>query len=334
MKNRKKFLEIQRKLMEEVQKKLPENRVWADEIAELFEVSVSSMYRRIRGEQLLSLDEICALCQRFDISFDALMNVKTPRQFDCVYSPVNSAIYQEYQDYISSLFQNFERIKASESSSILLSAADIPLFHLLACDELRFFNLFTYANSVYDYEGSMEEFLEEMKTPEIVHYHHQISDAYEHIPSTEIWTNNTLVPTLKLISYYLGLCRFTDKELPLLLCEQLLNILNKLQKWVENCSKDDGNTPFGLYWSDMEPDNTYILLNHGEYSNCIVKLFTINHLNVYEHAFCRETEIWLTKLSKRAVLLSGSSERDKVKFFNTQRHKVKSLIETINAHFE
>ncbi|MCL1974012.1 MAG: hypothetical protein FWG54_04250 [Bacteroidetes bacterium] len=334
MKNSENFLEIQKALFEEVQKKLPKHHSLVESVSEVLHIGADSAYRRIRCDKLLNISEIYALCAHFNLSFDILTGATNKYRFNCMYRPVNSSVPGEYQNYILSLSQNFERLRAAEGSRILLSAMDIPLFHLLTHKELRFFKLFTYADSVYKYAGSWDDFVKEMETLQIIECHQKISRDYELIPSFEIWTNGTIDPTLKLISYYVDMSLFPDQKLPLLLCNQVLSLLNKLHQWVQNGYKDQCATPFQLFLSEMDLENTYILMKQAQTSNCVVKLFTINHLNIFDEAFCRETEDWLIKLSYRSVPLSGSSEKERVKFFNAQRHKVRLLMRKIKTHFE
>jgi hypothetical protein len=77
-------------------------------------------------------------------------------------------------------------------------------------------------------------------------------------------------------------------------------------------------------------ENSFILLKETEKTNCILKLFTINSLYITDEQFCSETENWLDHLSRRATLISGASERERHKFFSSQRQKVRFLIELIS----
>jgi hypothetical protein len=113
----------------------------------------------------------------------------------------------------------------------------------------------------------------------------------------------------------------------------VLNILTTLHQWAENSSKDGGTTPFQFYVSELELENTYLLMKQSGIPNCVVKLFTINSLNVFDREFCKEVESWLIKLSTRSVSLCGGSEKERIKFFNSQRQRVRFLMEKIQNSF-
>ena len=331
--NNSEIFDIQRRLFEEIQKIIPAHRILVEIISDVLDTGRDSAYRRIRCEKLLNIKELHVLCQHFHISFDMLAGIKNIRQFDCTYRPINISIHDEYYQYMLSLSKNVEKLKTSSDSSILMSTMDIPMFHLIEQKELTFFKLYTWAQSVYDYKGSINDFMKEIETPELLSCYQKIISNYELVPSTEIWTENSIHTTLKLIGYYVDIYSFPNKELPLLLCEQVLNIVNKLQKWTENGMKGERTTAYKLYVSEMEPENTYILMKQSGATNCVVKLYTINSLNVFDEAFCREAETWLTKLAKRSVLLCGSSEKERIKFFNLQRQNVRLLMEKIQHSF-
>ena len=63
MKNRNKPLEVQRKLFDEIRKIIPANAVLANTVSEVLNLCVSSAYKRISGDQLLTFGEVCMLCQ-------------------------------------------------------------------------------------------------------------------------------------------------------------------------------------------------------------------------------------------------------------------------------
>jgi hypothetical protein len=333
MDNSENIFEVQKRLFEEIQTRIPSQYALVDVISNTLDIGTDSSYRRINGKKLLSVKETYTLCKHFHISIDSLMGVRDNRQFDCIYRPISLSRPDEYSNYMFALSGNMEKLKASHDSSILMSAMDIPVFHLISQKELVCFKVFTWFQSVYNHEYSLDDFMKEFDTPEITGYYRQICSSYELIPSAEIWTENTVNTTLRLINYYVDICLFSNKELPLLLCEQILNILSKLQKWTETGKKGECETGFQLYVSEMELENTSILMKQPGTVNCVVKLFTINSFNVFDKDFCTETESWLTRLSQRSALLCGNSEKERIKFFNAQRQKVRFLMEKISAGF-
>ena len=68
-----KKIEIQELLFDSIRKDLPASVTLAEKVAETLEIGIDSAYRRIRGENLVTLEEAATLCRRFNLSFDELL---------------------------------------------------------------------------------------------------------------------------------------------------------------------------------------------------------------------------------------------------------------------
>ena len=154
MKNSEKIVEIQRRLFREIQNILTANYVAVDVVSELLKTGSDSAYRRIRGDKLLSIEELYILCQHFGISFDKLTGFRDSQSFDCIYRPNDIPAPGEYQKYMLGLSKNLATMKNSVEPYILMSASDIPVFHIIEQKELTFFKVYTWYHSVYNYEGN------------------------------------------------------------------------------------------------------------------------------------------------------------------------------------
>ena len=192
MKNSSKKNADQVRFFDLIQQKLPANYALVDAVSELLNIGSDASYRRIRGAKELDFKEISILCKHFRISFDTLMYSPNNHSFDCTYRSIDLSIPGEYQNYMLALSKNIERTKIASDSSIFMSATDIPVFHLITQKELTFFKVYTWFHSVYNHEDSLDDFMKNFETPEILGCFQQISRNYELIPSSEIWTQNTI----------------------------------------------------------------------------------------------------------------------------------------------
>src|SRR6476660_5693727 len=69
--------EIQQGIFQVIKANIPPTLSATEEIAKVLDVSVDSVYRRVRGEKSISLDELYKLCSYYKISLDQLMNLQT-----------------------------------------------------------------------------------------------------------------------------------------------------------------------------------------------------------------------------------------------------------------
>ena len=70
---------IQSSFLEQIRSKLAPNLSFVDELAELLSISRDSAYRRIRGETVLSLDEVAVLTKHFSVSVDDFLSPSNDR---------------------------------------------------------------------------------------------------------------------------------------------------------------------------------------------------------------------------------------------------------------
>jgi hypothetical protein len=320
---------LQEQLFEQIRANLPEHYLLVDLVAEILSVSTDAAYRRIRGSKTLDIDEIVLLCSHFNLSFDRLFHIDT-NQLQCSYSPLELTDKQVYLKYVQKQCKNVSQLKSLPGSEIIFSATDIPFYHLLQFRELIFFKLYAWRQSAYCTQDSFATFLDSIVSDDLLECYRQTTESYRQVPSLEIWTQNTVAHTLKLIEYFYDTGHFTGRETPLLLCEQFMELINTIDGWTEQGIKNSKtHTAFRLYLTDFFLESSLILLKHDLAMQCTLKLFTINSLNITDQAFCRETHQWLESLIRRSLLISGASEKDRYVFFNGQRQKIKFLMDRI-----
>ena len=324
--------EHQKALFDLIKKKTPENPTLVDDIAGLLEISTHSAYRRIRGEKLLDFEEFVFLCNHFQIPLDSFVPMTNGKYIQCRYTPMDLRNEENYISYLRDMLRNLEDVRLKPDGEVVLSAVDVPLFHYGACKELVLFIIFSWNSGVYGFTGKYEEFVAKYDFTEILNYYEKIANAYLQVPSTEIWTIGTVDRLIKLLGYHSEMGHFMDENFPFFLCEQLLGLIGTLKQWTGEGVKGSNGKPFKLYIIEIHLSNTFILFKKDGATNCALKLFTINHFDTSDPKFCREAEQWLNNTTRRAVLISGASERERHKFFTGKRRKVHALVEMIHQH--
>ena len=327
MKNKEK--KIQLMLFEKIQRIIPGNQALVNIISDSLNISNDAAYRRIRGDKLIDIEETVELCRIFNISLNSLAGTAGDNQISCTLAPLDLHDTNDYLTYIQLLSSKISSLKTNPSFEILFSAADIPLFNFLLYKELTFLNMFSWNKNMYNIPENFEDFVSGINSKAFSEARENIVKCYQSIPSTEIWTSNTIDSTLKLINYHYEMKHFDDKRNPLLICEQLLDMMNTLQLWIKQGSKSGNETKFRFCISEIDIGNTIILFKSNGTTDCLIRLFTINCLNIADKRFCNEAEVWLNNLVKRASLVSGNAEREGFKFFETQKQKIRFLIEAM-----
>lgn len=310
------------RLMNLVKDIIPNNVSMVDELSDLLGISNDSIYRRMRGETSLTIDEVEKICKTFKISFDGFINNNlTSVTFD--YNPLFNS-EEGFEMYLRSILDDLKKIKLSANKNIIYAGKDIPLFHNFRFDELSAFKIFYWLRSAIDvpqYQG--KKYSPELVPQNLLEVGREIYDTYTQVYSSEIWCDGSLVSLFKQIDYYWDSGLFANKNDALVLCQKVKEQLDFIQLQAENSSKILSDTRiakeyennFMLYYSEVEIGNNCIMVNIENNLTTYVTHNTFNKLITSNNSFCSETQQWLKNLMKKSTLISGASEKYRYQFF-------------------
>ena len=120
-------VQIQQELFHVIKTAIPANVSITEEIAKVLDVSVDSVYRRMRGEKTISLDELHTLCSHYKISLDNILNIQTGF-FSFQGSLVDSSTFR-YAEYLASVIKWQTYFNSFKSKTLYYMCKDIPIFH-------------------------------------------------------------------------------------------------------------------------------------------------------------------------------------------------------------
>lgn len=310
---------IQTVLLNQIRSNLPTTATLADELAEILSISRDSAYRRIRGETVLSLDEVKKLYDRFGLSIDSII------------SPTSNMVLIEHQPvdfnfslkgWLQSLIQKLEFAKSSPELKLIFAAKDIPLFHYFQFPELGSFKLFVWLKSIIQdpqFENSL--YSADVIPREIMAESSKASDLFSSIPTTEIWSDEIITGTLKQIEFYYECQFFTDRGHALKLHDDLLEFVSQLKAEADQGKKSGGGS-FELYHNEiLIPDNTiYGFMHHKRV--VFINYNTMDLLTSTQDSFCEKTEIYMNNLIRSSALISSTAEKERNRFFNKIEKKI------------
>lgn len=325
-------MDIQKQLFDTIRIKAGFRFCLGELICEVLDLNIDAAYRRIRGETKLSPDEIAKLCMYFDISMDRMLHLGcTDAVFD--YNPANPARIEEYYTYIRDFSEKFVRLAASRQRAVLTLAHDIPLFRLMDYPEMSFFKLYAWHQSLNTERLTYETFIAGLDTGKIIEHHTKVADSMKLVPSTEIWTGETINPSISLIDYFFDLNIFENKETPLLLCNQLLSVIDNLELWSQNGYIDFRGqcTPFNLYGCPLKVCPNFSVVDNGGTKWGFMHLYGTQCMTTSSPVFCTEIEKLLQNILVKSLYINGASLRERHRLFRQQRDMVGALIQKINS---
>jgi hypothetical protein len=325
--------EMQEVFIKHLKQVVPSNVSLVDDIADLLKISNDSAYRRLRNETELSLDETYKICKHYRISVDSVFSNKGD-SVTCNYIKLTDS-EKNFENYLSSLLGQLQRLEKSNDAKIIYAAEEIPIFHSFFSKELSTFKLFYWQRSVLNVtEYQNKKFDWDVIPEKQLQLAHDINQAYLNVPSSEIWTNETINTTIKQIEYYFESGAFKNKEDAIAVLIELKKMAEAINVYAEHENKNDKkpSIAFSLYNSDLVIGTNCIYVTVGETSYSYISFNTMNSLTTSNNQFCEEIEHWTKNLIKKSTLISGIAEKQRFQFFSKAYKAIDSCIERIKNY--
>ncbi len=324
------ILNIQEQLFKIIKNNLPPNISFVHDLSELLQISYDSAYRRIRGEKELTIEELHLLCVHYKISADSLFNLRSNHVvFDSL------AIGEEGLDiekWLQSLLAAMKVIHAAKDREIIYAAKDIPVFYYFEFPEIAAFKIYFWNKALIPTSGYHDKKIS-LEAPENLYQKGRILLAnYVKIPTIEIWSEETISSVLRQIEYCFVSGFFSKRQDVFILCEVLESWLDHVQSQAEHGFQYMlGNPPEGieggykLYHNEvLVSDNTILVKADGRRTSYHT-YNVINQLITSNPVFCDQIENSLRNLMQKSTMISGTSEKERYRFFNILHDKIKNL---------
>ncbi len=313
---------IQSAFLEQIRSRVPENISFADKLAELLNISRDSAYRRIRGETVLSLDEVKKLCDRFGVSLDALLSPS-----------VNTSLFHHralstsytLEQWLNSVGRNMAVVNGFNQREMIFAARDMFIFHYFRLPELSAFKMFFWLKTVIkDPTYANQLFHTDVIPKEILQAGNKLWKLYATVPSTEIWSDEAINETIKQIEFYHECRFFANKKQAIQLCDRLIELLNLIKGDAAE-GKKTGGEAFRLYENEILIADNTVLARMDKMRMVYINYNTLNLLTTHQETFCDKAEKYLDNLIKNSTLISASAEKERNKFFNKMKERIEAF---------
>jgi hypothetical protein len=319
-----------------LKKLVPPNISLVDEISDLLNISTDAVYRRLRGEKALTIDEVMLICRKYRISLDVFSN-KSYGKVTFVYKSIGTDP-DDLDDYLQSVLHDFELLAGAEYVHINFAAEDIPLFHHLEYQYITPFKFFYWKKSVLnDPALDGKKFDPDIITEKTKSLAIKIAQCYTKIASTEVWNEDTINSTLSQVKYFWEAGLFQTKDDAINVCNDLLLMMNHLKSQAElglkypydQLQPNSSNHSFDLYVSEVQIGNNSLFIQADNVKSSFLSFNNFNSLFTYNLEYCVENERWINNLIKKSIMISSVSEKQRYIFFKVMTDRIYDLIKTI-----
>ena len=322
---------IQSAFLEQVRKGLPPNLSFVDELAELLNISRDSAYRRMRGDTVLSLEEVKKLCDHFKISLDSFLSPSSEVvTFQLRAMNVNDFSFDKW---LRSILGNLEMVSGFEEKEIVYNAKDLPIFHYFQFPRLSAFKMYFWMKSfARNVKFSAGKYSPDLVDKELIAVGEKIWDKYATLPSTELLSVEIMNVTLRHIEFAHECGMFEDMQEALRLCDDCSLLIGRLKAQAEVGRKsssdgDEGGGKFDLYYNEVLIGDNTILFKMGDKRVTFLTANNFDILTTAQESFCSLTESHISNLINKSTLISNTAARERSKFFN----KIEQRIQEVKA---
>ena len=325
-------LPIQNQFITKFKEVIPPSVGLAEEIADVLDVSIDSAYRRIRGETELTIEEVYKISKKYGISLDEVFS----NQNDTVtfsYTKLTDS-EKNFEAYLNRLLTHLVTLNKFENRKIYYVAEEIPIFYSFFSKKLTDFKLFYWQRSVLNVPDYQQKKFEWGVVPQnLVDIAHNVYQEYLTIPSSEIWTTETVLTGLRQIQFYFDSGIVSAQHATELLHEYR-QMIDMILKNAESSRKNisDKTDTFALYNSEVVLGTNCIYVVMGETTYSYISFNTMNSLTTNNPQFCEETDHWVRNLEKKSTLISGVSEKQRYQFFTKMYKNIDDCLEHIKRN--
>ena len=322
--------ELQEQLFLQIKNKLDPHLSLADELASILNMSTDSVYRRIRGEKQLDLEELYRLCTHFKISLDSVLHLQEDF-FKFTGSFVQPLSFR-FDQYLKLVAQQVSYMSEFKDRKVFYLCKDIPLFHHFQFRELAAFKHYVWMKGIFNTpEFANKKFSLNEYPEELFQLGQKALNIYNNIESVEIWNMESINSTIRQIEFYHESKLFKSEEEVDLIYEALEKLLNHLELQADLGYKfnaqDNKQTPeanFQMYFNEIIiGDNSVLAILDGSRIGYIIHT-VINIMMTRDLRFCDNMYETFQNIMKRSTLISSVSERERSRFFKNLRNRINS----------
>jgi plasmid maintenance system antidote protein VapI len=320
--------QLQQELFQVIKKNIPANVSATDEIARVLDVSVDSVYRRMRGEKTISLEELYKLSSHYKISLDQLMDLQTGA-FQFRGNFLNNKTFR-YEDYLNGMIRDLSYMNSFKNKEIYNLCKDVPIFNHFLFREIAAFKYFFWMKTLFNFpEFEHRRFSFDAYPDELNILGEKVLDLYKQVPFTELWNVENINIAIRQIEFYRESHMFEYDTDVLRLYEAWEKVIDHIEKQAERGYKFAYGDPdmkpissYRVYFNEVIlGDNSLIVLLEDS-KICFTVHTVINYMSTRDVSFCENMYDYIQGLMKRSTLISKVSEKERSKFFRILRERI------------
>jgi hypothetical protein len=236
-----------------------------------------------------------------------------------------------FEQWMENLFQQLAFINSFEHKHVYYLAKDIPLMQQFFVPELIAFKSFFWRKSILHYE-ELKGVKFSVKHLEPTHEKLalKIQDVYTQIPNTDIWNIESINSTIRQIEFYRAANAFDTTDDVKQLYAAVLKLINHIERQAEmgmKCKVDGQPTSsaasFSFFNNELILGDNTVLAILNDFKVTFLNHSVINFTGTRDERFNDHMFDTIQNLIRKSTQLSSVGEKERIKFFNRIREKIK-----------
>ncbi|MFI5186214.1 MAG: helix-turn-helix domain-containing protein [Chitinophagales bacterium] len=319
---------LQHELFQVIKANIPASLSVTEEIAKVLDVSVDSVYRRMRGEKTISLDELYTLCTHYKISLDSILNIQTGA-FSFQGNLIDNSSFR-FAEYLSSILKWMTYFNSFKQKELYYMCKDIPLFQHFHFRELAAFKYYFWMKTIFYFpDFTSRKFSFREYPDEVFALGQKNLDIYNQLSITEFWNVEGINSTLRQIEFYRDGDMFESDEDVLKIYIAVEKLLDHLEAQAALGYKYNYNDPekkplgsYQMYFNEVIlGDNNQLLVLDGLKLSLITHT-VINYMITRDLAFNEKMYNHVQNMMKKSTRISSVSEKERTKFFHALHERI------------
>lgn len=317
---------LNEKVVYAIQSNIPGNQKPVNYLMEMLSLSRESAYRRIRGENAFSIEEVYKIAKTLKLSIDEILGTNMQErvffdlQANISSDPVEAFLVMLRQNnHAMQQMIKAERVEAITALNRLSVITHMPYESIFKFLYYRYlYQLHEVPLNFYYSDIVIPAEINELRQ-EYTYYSPRINNI------TYIMDNSIFPKIIKEILYYYRRQLVSRDEL-ILIQKDLYTIIDATERMVKYGYNDSGSHR-SVYISLFDIDSNF---RYIEFDNTVISelwIHPVNPLIIYDANTSALQKKWLYALKKYSTLISQSSELQQSEYLNMQRGFIKGLLE-------
>lgn len=311
------------------------------ELSELFQVSQDSIYRRMRGEKMMTLEELLKLYDTFDFSLEDVVSSSASRVVFS-FQPIMEGTFS-FIDYLVYINNMLQQIANCTDKTLYYLANDVPLFHMLNTPSIAAFKLFFWQKTILGFQEFKDKrFNLEDRHDKVNHISREIRDAYFRIPTVEIYSQQTIDTTLRQIEFYLKSGHFENAEMALFLCDEFVRLMQHIKLQCEQGVKfkigeqepHTNHQRYEVYFNEVLYSDTTILVNSDDQKMTYLTNNGLNVLRTDSEAYYNHSLNSFQILKRKSIGISEGNDRERNRIFRQFENQILRFKEKLSIEIK